>query len=59
MLFKKYFELLVCMYVCMSIYGYVHDFRASPKLESLGTLGLELQAVMSYLIWILGSKLRS
>lgn len=47
--------------MCVSIYDYIHacaDAHGSQK-KALGSLELELQEVMKYSTWVLGSELRS
>lgn len=53
---KIYFELH--MYICMSVCGYMPVSAVSAEFRrGVGPLELELQAIVSPLTWVLGTKL--
>lgn len=52
--FRKYGLVFICLYGYVSLCVHVHAERAE---ESVVSLELELWAAVSYLTWVLGTKL--
>lgn len=51
--------LRLSLFICVSVCGYVHEFRCPRKLEVVGSLGAGVIEGVSHLKWVLGTRLRS
>ena len=58
-LFIYILNLCVCVCVCVWMYGSMHVGTWGDQKRESDLLVLDLQAVVAYLIWVLGTKLQS